>query len=70
MSKVSRSVSLVSPRNEHEIANGEARIWLRRFWDHDMARAADREVRPRHCWYNPVKHSLVENAVEWPYASH
>lgn len=47
----------------------ESTIWQRRFWEH---RIRDQEDFNRHFDYihwNPVKHGLVESAVDWPYSS-
>ena len=30
---------------------------------------ADFDAHVRYCWGNPVKHGLVEKAVDWPYSS-
>lgn len=47
----------------------EAAIWQRRFWEHHIRDAADYTAHVRYCLLNPVKHGLVERAVDWPYSS-
>lgn len=48
---------------------GEKGIWQRRFWEHAIRDAEDWRTHVRYCWTNPVKHGLVESAVDWPYSS-
>ena len=47
----------------------ECAIWQRRFWEHHIREERDYEAHLRYCWGNPVKHGLVERAVDWPYSS-
>ena len=47
----------------------ECAIWQRRFWEHHIRDERDYEAHLRYCWGNPVKHGLVERAVDWPYSS-
>ena len=47
----------------------ESTIWQRRFWEH---RIRDDEDFARHADYihfNPVRHGLVQQAMEWPYST-
>ena len=48
---------------------GEVGLWQPRFWEHHIRDAADYNAHIRYCWINPVKHGLVERAVDWPYSS-
>ena len=48
---------------------GEVGLWQRRFWEHHIRDERDYEAHLRYCWGNPVKHGLVERAVDWPYSS-
>lgn len=43
----------------------EKGIWQRRFWEHHIRDEADMAAHIRYCWGNPVKHGLVERAVDW-----
>lgn len=47
----------------------EVGLWKRRFWEHHVWDRAGFEAHVRYCWGNPVKHGLVERAVDWPYSS-
>jgi len=47
----------------------EGAIWQRRFWEHHVRDLDEYARLVRYCWGNPVKHGLVERAVDWPYSS-
>lgn len=47
----------------------ESTIWQRRFWEHLIESDEDFETHVEYIHNNPVKHGLVENAVEWPWSS-
>ena len=57
------------PRSESKVKKGEAGLWQRRFWDHHIRDEADLAAHLRYCWYNPVKHGLVEKPLDWPFSS-
>ena len=48
---------------------GEVGLWQPRFWEHHIRDEQDYANHVRYCWINPVKHGLVERAVDWPYSS-
>ena len=48
---------------------GEKGIWQRRYWHHLIRSEADLAAHIAYCWGNPVKHGLVDRAVDWPYSS-
>lgn len=52
-----------------KMRKGERGIWQRRFWEHCIRDADDYAAHMRYCWVNPVKHGLVNRAVDWPYSS-
>ena len=52
-----------------KLRKGDAGVWQRRFWEHHIRDKADYANHVRYCWINPVKHGLVERAVDWPYSS-
>jgi putative transposase len=52
-----------------KIAKRERGLWQRRFWEHVIRDEADYRAHVAYCWGNPVKHGLVETAVEWPFSS-
>lgn len=47
----------------------ECGIWQRRFWEHVIRDEADYRMHMAYCWGNPVKHGLVDRAVDWPFSS-
>jgi putative transposase len=48
---------------------GEKGIWQRRYWHHLIRSEADLAAHIAYCWGNPVKHGLVDRAMDWPYSS-
>ena len=54
-------------RPSHE-ARQERGIWQRRFWEHHILNETDLGAHIRYCWWNPVKHGLVERPEDWPYS--
>lgn len=51
------------------VARREKAIWQRRFWEHHVRDVGEYGRLVRYCWDNPVKHGLVQRAVDWPYSS-
>ena len=49
---------------------GERGIWQRRFWEHYIRDDADFRNHIDYCYYNPVKHGLVENIADWPHSTY
>jgi putative transposase len=56
-------------RSATRLKLGERGIWQRRFWEHVIRDDHDFEKHMNYIHYNPVKHGLVDEAVEWPYSS-
>ena len=48
---------------------GEYALWQRRFWEHTIRNESDFSRHVDYIHYNPVKHSIVSQAVDWPYSS-
>lgn len=67
--RFTKAVGITLPRTMSKANKGEAGLWQRRFWDHHIRDDADLTTHLRYCWWNPVKHGLVERAVDWPYSS-
>ncbi|NJM81485.1 MAG: transposase [Tabrizicola sp.] len=67
--RFTRSVGQTGQRSASKIAKGESGLWQRRFWEHHLRNDRDFAAHLRYCWWNPVKHGLVERAVDWPYSS-
>jgi putative transposase len=51
------------------VRRGERGIWQRRFWEHTIRDDRDYAVHLDYIHFNPVKHGLVEQPVDWPYSS-
>lgn len=56
-------------RNASRQKQQEAAVWQRRFWEHTIENEEDLEVHLDYVHYNPIKHGLVERAMDWPYSS-
>jgi putative transposase len=56
-------------RSASRIAKGERGIWQRRFWEHTVRDDADFERHIDYVHFNPVKHGLAGNAMDWPFSS-
>lgn len=52
-----------------KLAKGEKGVWQRRFWEHAIRRPEDFQEHIHYCWWNPVKHGLVQRPEDWPYSS-
>jgi putative transposase len=67
-SRFSRELPMGHMRRSHE-ARQERGIWQRRFWEHHIRDETDFAGHLRYCWFNPVKHGLVERPEDWPFSS-
>ncbi len=56
-------------RSASKVRKGDAGIWQRRYWEHHVRDVADMAEHVRYCWFDPVKHGLVERPEDWPYSS-
>jgi putative transposase len=56
--------SLVTRRLPH-IEKG--RLWQRDFWDTQMRQEESYESKWNYVRFNPVRHGLVKNPIDWPY---
>lgn len=63
------SIAKSESRSVSRIAKGERGFWQRRFWEHTVRDAADFARHIDYVHFNPVKHGLVGNAVDWPFSS-
>ncbi|HTE14361.1 MAG TPA: transposase [Burkholderiales bacterium] len=48
---------------------GERGIWQRRYWEHLIRDDEDYTRHVDYIHYNPVKHSHVASAADWPHSS-
>ena len=56
-------------RSKVRVKRGERGIWQRRYWEHLIRDEADFRAHRDYVHINPVKHGLVERAVDWPYST-
>jgi putative transposase len=67
-SRFSRALPLGERRASH-VVRQERGLWQRRYWEHHIRDEADMDAHLRYCWFNPVKHGLVERPEEWAFSS-
>ena len=65
----SRAVPLVGRASQSRLDRRERGIWQRRFWEHAIRDDNDYQRHVAYCYFNPVKHGLVDRVREWPYSS-
>jgi len=49
---------------------GEAGLWQRRFWEHQIGDERDLQRHVDYVHYNPLKHGLVERLEDWPWSTY
>ncbi len=47
----------------------ESTLWQRRYWEHQIRDESDYQQHMDYIHWNPVKHSLVAHASDWPYST-
>ncbi len=47
----------------------KGRVWQNRFWDHIIRDQEDLNKHIDYIHFNPVKHGIVANVIEWKYSS-
>lgn len=65
----SRRLPETEHRNSSRIDKGERGIWQRRYWEHMVRDEHDYARHVDYIHFNPVKHSYVSRAAEWPHSS-
>ena len=55
--------------NASRKTKGERGVWQRRFWEHTIRNEADLENCVHYIHWNPRKHGLVTQVVDYPYSS-
>jgi putative transposase len=48
---------------------GEYKLWQKRYWEHTIRDDRDFEAHVNYVHINPVKHSYVARAVDWPHST-
>ncbi|MGB5305558.1 MAG: transposase [Gammaproteobacteria bacterium] len=67
--RFSRSLPQVERRSAVRVRRGERGIWQRRFWEHLIRDEADYAAHMDYVHFNPVKHGLVKQVIDWPYST-
>lgn len=57
-------------RNPSRQRSGEAAVWQRRFWEHQIRDEADLKRHVDYIHFNPVKHALVTDLAGWPWSTY
>ena len=57
-------------RSTSRMRTGEAAVWQRRFWEHQIRDENDLQKHIDYIHYNPVKHGLVEKIEDWPWSTY
>jgi len=65
----SKSLPKHEYRSESRIRNKERGIWQRRFWEHTIRDELDFQRHMDYLHFNPVKHGLVDEVVQWEFSS-
>ncbi|MBL1276034.1 MAG: transposase [Ectothiorhodospiraceae bacterium] len=47
----------------------ESTLWQRRFWEHQIRDQVDYNRHVEYIHYNPVKHGLCEQPIQWPHST-
>ena len=64
-----RPIGAKAKVNESRQKRGETAIWQRRFWEHTIRDLDDYQHHLDYIHYNPVKHGLVNNVIDWEWSS-
>jgi putative transposase len=56
-------------RSAVTLRKGERGVWQRGYWEHTIRDERDYAAHMDYIHFNPVKHGLVPNVVDWPYSS-
>ncbi|MEM1299209.1 MAG: transposase [Pseudomonadota bacterium] len=55
--------------SDSALRRGERGIWQRRFWERHLTSETELRKHLAYCWSDPVRHGLVERAVDWTSSS-
>jgi len=65
----SRQLNKVESIGASRKTRRERGIWQRRYWEHQVRNETDLAHHVDYIHYNPVKHSLVAQPVDWPHST-
>lgn len=57
------------PQSRSRVKRRELPIWQRRFWEHLIRDEMDFQKHVEYIHFNPVKHGLVNRAIDYPWSS-
>ncbi|MBI1901952.1 MAG: transposase [Planctomycetia bacterium] len=58
-----------APLSASRIKHRERGVWQRRFWEHTCRDEDDLKRLVDYVHWNPRKHGLVDNVIDWPWSS-
>lgn len=64
----SRNIDKAERISESRVKRHERGIWQRRFWAHWIEDQEDYNRHVDYIHWNPVKHGLVAQVIDWPYS--
>jgi putative transposase len=65
----SRALEKGEPISKSRCVKGERGIWQRRYWEHLIRDDEDFSRHLEYIHFNPVRHGIVANPIDWPYSS-
>jgi putative transposase len=65
----SKSLPATEQRSRFMVHRGERGIWQRRYWEHTIRDDRDYAAHIDYVHFNPVKHGLVAEPLDWPFSS-
>jgi putative transposase len=68
--RYSKACDTSEERSAVQIRRRERAIWQRRYWEHLIRDEADFANHVDYCYWNPIKHRLVERVGDWPYSTY
>ncbi len=68
--RFSRSLAKTEWLSSTRQKRGERGIWQRRYWEHYIRDDDDFRNHIDYCYYNPVKHGLVQSIRDWPHSTY
>lgn len=66
---VTQAAKLPGNGTRSRVTRREGNLWQRRYWEHVIRDEHDFERHVDYIHWNPVKHGLVQTALEWPYST-
>jgi len=65
----SKSIPATEYRTAVQLKHKERGIWQRRYWEHLIRDQNDFNHHIDYVHINPLKHSLVQRVIDWPYST-